>query len=109
MPLNSAKLVPPLNVFISLTQLARPCFVHQESGEKLKNKYVLMRSGAKAIEDDTEKRLAIPITVRQLEAIIRIAESLAKMELAPFAVDRHIEEALRLFQVTRLHALVGPF
>jgi len=58
-----------------------------------------MRSGTKAIEDDTEKRLAIPITVRQLEAIIRIAESLAKMELAPFAVDRHIEEALRLFQV----------
>ena len=58
-----------------------------------------MRSGAKAIEDDTEKRLAIPLTVRQLEAIIRIAESLAKMELVPFAVDRHIEEALRLFQV----------
>ena len=71
----------------------------QEAGEKLKNKYVLMRSGTKAIEDDTEKRLAIPITVRQLEAIIRIAESLAKMELVPFAVDRHIEEALRLFQV----------
>lgn len=59
-----------------------------------------MRSGTKAIEDDTEKRLAIPITVRQLEAVIRIAESLAKMELTPFAVDRHIEEALRLFQVT---------
>ena len=58
-----------------------------------------MRSGAKAIEDDTEKRLSIPITVRQLEAIIRIAESMAKMELTPFAVDRHIEEALRLFQV----------
>jgi len=76
----------------------------QESGEKLKNKYVLMRSGTKAIEDDTEKRLAIPITVRQLEAIIRIAESLAKMELAPFAVDRHIEEALRLFQVSTLEA-----
>jgi hypothetical protein len=30
-----------------------------------------MRSGAKAIEDDSEKRLAIPITVRQLEAVIR--------------------------------------
>ena len=59
-----------------------------------------MRSGTKAIEDDTEKRLAIPITVRQLEAVIRIAESLARMELTPFAVDRHIEEALRLFQVT---------
>ena len=69
----------------------------------MKNKYVLMRSGTKAIEDDTEKRLAIPITVRQLEAIIRIAESLAKMELVPFAVDRHIEEALRLFQVHRRH------
>ncbi len=58
-----------------------------------------MRGGAKEIEDDTQKRLAIPITVRQLEAIIRIAESLAKMEFLPFALERHVDEALRLFQV----------
>ena len=41
---------------------------------------------------------------RQLEAIIRIAESLAKMQLKPFAVDSHVDEALRLFQVSTLEA-----
>lgn len=49
-------------------------------------------------------RSAIPITIRQLEAVIRISESLAKMELSPFAVERHVEEALRLFHVSTLEA-----
>ena len=73
-----------------------------EAAEKLKNKYVMMRSGTKELEEETDKRIAIPITVRQLEAIVRISESLAKMELLPFAVDRHVEESLRLFQVYSL-------
>ena len=58
------------------------------AADKLKNKYVLMRSGTKEVEAETDKRIAIPITVRQLEAVIRISESLAKMELQSFAVDR---------------------
>jgi DNA replicative helicase MCM subunit Mcm2 (Cdc46/Mcm family) len=95
--LNSNKF--SIHLTISSAKIKLTSLIFQDAGEKLKNKYVLMRSGAKAIEDDTEKRLSIPITVRQLEAIIRIAESMAKMELTPFAVDRHIEEALRLFQV----------
>ena len=37
--------------------------------------------------------------VRQLEAIIRMSESLAKMRLAPFAGEAEVDEALRLFQV----------
>ena len=78
-----------------------------EAAEKLKNKYVLMRSGTKEVEEETDKRIAIPITVRQLEAVIRISESLAKMELQSFAVDRHVEEALRLFQVSTLDAAMS--
>lgn len=78
-----------------------------EAGEKLKNKYVMMRSSTKEVEDKSDKRLAIPITVRQLEAIIRIAESLAKMELQPFAVDRHVEESMRLFHVSTLDAAMS--
>ena len=35
---------------------------------------------------------------------MRIAESLAKMRLAPFAVDADVDEALRLFQVSTLDA-----
>lgn len=75
-----------------------------EAGEKLKSRYVLMRSGTHQQEKDSDKRLAIPITVRQLEAVIRISESLAKMQLQPFATEVHVNEALRLFQVSTLDA-----
>ncbi|XP_073812632.1 minichromosome maintenance 5 [Musca autumnalis] len=76
----------------------------EEAGEKLKSRYVLMRSGANQQEKSADKRLSIPITVRQLEAIIRISESLAKMRLLPFVTDEHVNESLRLFQVSTLDA-----
>ena len=76
----------------------------QSAAEKLQNRYVLMRNGAGAHERETGRRTSIPITVRQLEAIIRIAESLAKMRLAPFATEADVDEALRLFQVSTLDA-----
>merc|ERR1712215_246966 len=78
--------------------------LEQGAAEKLKNKYVLMRNSSREIEEEGEKRLAIPITVRQLEAIVRISESLAKMELQPFATDAHVDEAIRIFQVSTLSA-----
>ncbi|MCP3664681.1 MAG: hypothetical protein GY696_19685, partial [Gammaproteobacteria bacterium] len=34
-----------------------------------------------------------------MEAIIRISEALAKMELKPFATISHVDEAIRLFKV----------
>eukprot|EP00973_Karenia_brevis_P011435 1548578-Karenia_brevis.AAC.1 len=37
------------------------------------------------------------ITVRQMEAMIRISESLAKMELCEDVNVGHVEEAIRLF------------
>merc|ERR1711894_754330 len=39
--------------------------------------------------------------------IVRISESLAKTELQPFVVDRHVEESLRLFQVSTLDAAMS--
>ncbi|XP_015119756.1 DNA replication licensing factor Mcm5 [Diachasma alloeum] len=78
--------------------------LNKEAGEKLKNRYVMMRAGTHAHEKDTEKRMSIPITVRQLEAVIRISESLAKMHLESFATQVHVDEALRLFQVSTLDA-----
>lgn len=79
----------------------------KEAGEKLKNRYVVMRASTREHEKDTEKRLSIPITVRQLEAIIRISESLAKMQLQSFATEIHVNEALRLFQVSTLDAAMS--
>lgn len=78
-----------------------------EAAEKLKSRYVMMRTGAHQQEKSSEKRLSIPITVRQLEAIIRISESLAKMQLQPFATEVHVNEALRLFQVSTLDAAMS--
>ncbi|CAM4456637.1 DNA replication licensing factor MCM5 isoform X1 [Lepidochelys kempii] len=78
-----------------------------EAAEKLKNRYVLMRSGARQHERESDRRSSIPITVRQLEAIVRIAESLCKMKLQPFATEGDVEEALRLFQVSTLDAAMS--
>merc|ERR1712151_986532 len=65
--------------------------VSPEAAEVLKNKYVDIRRHMKKEGD------SIPITVRQLEAIIRISESLAKMELRDEVDVGHVEEAVRLF------------
>jgi len=70
--------------------------ITKEGAEVLKNHYVAIRKAMKS------EKATIPITVRQLEAIVRIAESLAKMELQEDADVSHVEEALRLFTVSTL-------
>lgn len=74
------------------------------AGEKLKRHYVTMRNGTRDQENENHKKSAIPITIRQLEAIIRISESLAKMQLQPFVSEAHVDEAIRLFKVSTLAA-----
>lgn len=54
---------------------------------------------------EANTRSSIPITVRQLEAIVRITESLAKMQLAPIATEDHVKEAIRLFLASTLDAV----
>lgn len=46
----------------------------------------------------------IPITVRQLEALIRISEALAKVTLSREATEEHVDEAIRLFRVSTMNA-----
>jgi DNA replication licensing factor MCM5 len=43
---------------------------------------------------------SVPITVRQLEAIIRLSEALAKMSLTMSVTVSHMLEAIRLFKVS---------
>ncbi|CAH0551980.1 unnamed protein product [Brassicogethes aeneus] len=81
--------------------------LNNEAAEKLKRRYVLMRSGANQHEKDVDRKNSIPITVRQLEAVIRMSESLAKMRLLPYATSTHVDEALRLFQVSTLDAAMS--
>ncbi|KAB0790340.1 hypothetical protein PPYR_02088 [Photinus pyralis] len=79
----------------------------EDAAAQLQRSYVKMRSGASQHEREIEKKNVIPITVRQLEAIIRMSESLAKMQLLPFATKSHVDEALRLFQVSTLDAAMS--
>merc|ERR1711972_1012359 len=65
--------------------------------ETLKNHYISIRQAMKQ-----DGKATIPITVRQLEAIVRISESLAKMELRDEVDTPLVEEALRMFTVSTL-------
>jgi DNA replication licensing factor MCM5 len=84
----------------------------QEAGEVLTSSYVKIR-------DDTRKnglsqlhtggkekdaQSVIPITVRQLEALVRISESLAKMRIDSVVQSEDVSEALRLFKVSTMAA-----
>ena len=48
-------------------------------------------------------------TPRQLESLIRLSESLARMELQSVVLARHVQEAMRLMKVrlTHVSALVS--
>jgi DNA replication licensing factor MCM5 len=45
----------------------------------------------------SKKTNGIPITVRQLEAIVRLSEAIAKMRLDQVVRPDHVTEAHRLF------------
>jgi len=51
----------------------------------------------------TGGKQAIPIPIRQLEAI-RTSEALAKTELSSIANEKYVNEAIRLFKVSTLDA-----
>lgn len=48
------------------------------------------------------------MTVRQLEALVRLAESLAKMRLERIVQPQDVREALRLFKVSTMMAASTP-
>lgn len=75
-----------------------------EAAERLSAQFVTIRKQLFINELSSTERSSIPITVRQLEAIIRITESLAKFELSPIATEKHVEEAIRLFQASTMDA-----
>jgi len=77
----------------------------EAASEILKNEYVNFRQTAKKREESTGQQSAIPITVRQLEAIVRISESLAKMQLSENATEDHVKEAVRLFRFATMKAV----
>ncbi|KAL0950795.1 hypothetical protein HGRIS_007559 [Hohenbuehelia grisea] len=76
-----------------------------DAQEMLSSHFVSLRQHVQQVERDNDERSSIPITVRQLEAIIRISESLAKMTLSPTVQNHHVEEAIRLFKFSTMDAV----
>ena len=50
---------------------------------------------------------AVPITVRQLEAIVRISESLARMQLQVNVTQAHMVQAIDLFYASTIDAVTA--
>jgi len=75
----------------------------------LSNEYVELRTETKraaaSTSDDGSDIPAVPVTVRQLEAMVRIAESLAKMTLQTTATEAHVRQALELFRASTMDAV----
>ncbi|GKZ01140.1 hypothetical protein MPSEU_001065500 [Mayamaea pseudoterrestris] len=82
-----------------------------EAGEILTSSYVKIRDdvrkqaiSARSSSGNDDNQAAIPITVRQLEALVRLSESLAKMRLESEVAAQDVTEALRLFRVSTMAA-----
>jgi len=78
-----------------------------EAAEKLSSHFVSIRRQVARAEQDANQRSSIPITVRQLESLVRIAEALAKIELQPIATEKHVDEAIRLFLGSTMDAVMS--
>ncbi|KAJ9112640.1 hypothetical protein QFC19_000660 [Naganishia cerealis] len=76
-----------------------------EASELLSSHFVGLRKQVQQVERDNDERSSIPITIRQLEAIVRISESVAKITLSPTVQPHHVEEAIRLFKFSTMDAV----
>lgn len=76
-----------------------------DASERLSSHFVSIRRRLQINEANMHERSSIPITIRQLEAIIRMTEALAKLHLSPVASEGHVEEAIRLFSASTMNAV----
>ncbi len=99
---------PTLTESASQVLLNRYVAFRQDMAQRRREERAQMRSATERF-NTTGNAEVIPITVRQLEAIIRLSEALARMQLSTVATEVHVEEALRLFKVATLQAATSPF
>jgi len=105
--------VPTMKKYVQYCKAKCSPRLTEEAGEVLASSYVKIRddvrirameSSSKNDDADGGDQAVIPITVRQLEALIRLSESLAKMRLENEVQGQDIAEALRLFKVSTMAA-----
>lgn len=82
--------------------------IGEEAAQQLGNIYVQLRETARrtAAEEKSDQP-AVPITVRQLEALVRISESLARMALQEEVTPAHVARAQQLFEASTMDALTA--
>ena len=95
--------IPLLKRYISYAKSKCQPRLNEAAATTLKNHYVRFRASVQQSNGGGGSSI-IPITVRQLEAVVRISEALARMELSEVADERHVREAIRLFQVSTYRA-----
>lgn len=103
---NDARIdINSLKRYISYARTRGSPRLSAEAAELLKTNYVSIREQMRKKQlgdDDDGSNRTVPITVRQLEAIVRISEALAKMTLDAVVNERHVTEAIRIFKVATL-------
>lgn len=96
---------PTLKKFVSYCRERCAPRLNDEAAAMLSGQYVSIRNRVReSLKDTPGESQVIPITVRQLEALVRLSESLAKMRLSAEATVVDVDEALRLFKVSTLAA-----
>lgn len=104
-PLQAAISVEKMKRYISYCKQRCAPRLSPAAAEKLSSHFVSIRKQVHDQELGANARSSIPITVRQLEAIIRITEALAKLTLSPVATETHVDEAIRLFLASTMDAV----
>lgn len=92
-----------LRRFISYVRARVAPTMNQSALEKLRAEYVKIRSEHRAAGTAGDESV-VPITVRQLEALVRLSEAVAKCSLSTEVTDEHVEESVRLFKAATLDA-----
>ena len=98
--------VPTMKKYIQYCKAKCMPRLSDEAGDILASSYVKIRDDVRkrVMEAGGQEQATIPITVRQLEALVRVSESLAKMRLDSRVQSEDIAEALRLFRVSTMAA-----
>lgn len=107
--------IPSIKKYIQYCKAKCKPVLSEEAGQVLTSSYVKIRddvrknnmqssSGGANDKPSGQDQSVIPITVRQLEALVRISESLAKARLDSQVRIEDVNEALRLFRVSTMAA-----
>eukprot|EP00922_Rhytidocystis_sp_ex-Travisia-forbesii_P049728 GHVS01073992.1.p1 GENE.GHVS01073992.1~~GHVS01073992.1.p1 ORF type:complete len:828 (+),score=117.62 GHVS01073992.1:155-2638(+) len=86
--------VEDLKLYVGLAKHMKPCLT-ADAKRKLVDFYMTLRS-----DEMLSSARSMRITVRQLEALIRLSEAVAKLNFAERVTDQHVEVACSIFSAS---------